>query len=332
MDANETRFQLLLGYENWGNCTDCSHGRPLRELWEEASPPDSDITGLAWDHSRNELTLRPRLFQFPAAQRDNPPKLSDRRGAGRDRYGNWYWIDETRREIRVNSVGTGKTSHFWSVGDGLECPPSDAVSPGAFQARETTPPPPRLQLSGLAVAEDHYLVVGVLDPPGLLIFDLYAGGSPRQVFWPRQVKFAPFDMAPKPGGGVWILDHDNMRYWAMDRHFNIIREDQGTVSEQPDDFQPTNGGLIRRSTRRTPPEGFSLKTTSSPPISNPIAIEALPDDSVLILDNKLGEKDSGVGVSLGETLSHIYRYRFGEQLGQPVSIDEAEGQSIAAGD
>src|SRR5260370_30948817 len=116
MDANETRFQLLLGYENWGNCTDCTHGRPLRELWEEVSPPDSDITGLAWDPNRNELTLRPRLFQFPAAQKDNPPKLSDRRGAGRRRFGQWDWVDEDPPPHCRHHSGPGQASSFLSCG------------------------------------------------------------------------------------------------------------------------------------------------------------------------------------------------------------------------
>src|SRR5713101_1814930 len=262
MDANGTRFQLLLGYDDWGNCKGCtseheiwekgacSDVQPLHEIWEKATSLKhaSNDTGLAWDDTRKELTLQPLPFQFPAASKDNPPKLSDRRGAGRDRFGNWYWIDKTRREIRVNSVGTGKTSHFWSVGDGLECPPSTSASTdlGTFQPKDPPVPLPPLQLSGLAVTEDHYLVVGVLDPPGLLIFDLHAGGSPRQIYWPKQLKFVPFDMAPRPKGGVWILDHENLRYWALDRQFNIVREDQTMPIEVSFDiFQPKDRDPVR---------------------------------------------------------------------------------------
>ncbi len=328
MDANGTRFQLLLGYDDWGNCTDCTDERPsqpsspLREDWERMSSPlDGHTTRLAWDCDRNELILQPRLFQFPAAPRDNPPKLSDRRGAGRDRYGNWYWIDKTPREIRVNSVGTGKTSHFWSVGDGLECQLPTRF--GDFQPKETPRPLPPLQLSGLAVTEDHYLVVGVLEPPGLLIFDLHAGGPPHQILWPKQVPFAPFDMAPRPRGGVWILDRDNMRYWALDRQFNVVREDQSTPSEQVDDFQPEDGGPVRRSTSRAFPEGISLTTSSSPPMRNPIAIEALPDDTVLILDSNPDEKNRAA------SFSRIYRYQFGQQLGQALATELAMDSLIA---
>jgi len=39
------------------------------------------------------------LFQFIPAPKDNAPVIRDRRGAGRDRFGNWYWIDATEREI-----------------------------------------------------------------------------------------------------------------------------------------------------------------------------------------------------------------------------------------
>ena len=60
------------------------------------------------------------------------------------------------------------------------------------EEQPTTP----LKLSGLAITEDHYLVVGVTDPAGLLIFDLHTGQEPRQVLWPNGVAFAPFDSRP----------------------------------------------------------------------------------------------------------------------------------------
>ncbi|MBO0797175.1 MAG: hypothetical protein J2P36_40365, partial [Ktedonobacteraceae bacterium] len=287
-------------------------------IWQEAasSAHARNETGLSWDETRQELTLQSLPLQFPAASKDNPPPLSSRRGAGRDRYGNWYWIDETRREIRVNSVGTGKTSHFWTVGDGLECPeptPSSS-SLGAFQRMDPPPALPPLLLSGLVVTEDHYLVVGILDPPGLLIFDLHAGGPPRQVYWPAGVTFAPFDMAARPKGGVWILDRENCRYWALDRQFNIVREDQSAPVIEQDIFQPQEGTTGRSTSRRAAPAGFSL-SDSLPRIVNPIAIEALPDDTVLILDSSPEEKDPA------QSFSRIYRYQSGKQAGPPVATD-----------
>ncbi len=72
MDANGTRFQLLLGYDDWGTCIDCTHEQPLHEIWELAASPIapeyvSNTTGLAWDDTRKELTLQPLPFQFPSA-------------------------------------------------------------------------------------------------------------------------------------------------------------------------------------------------------------------------------------------------------------------------
>jgi hypothetical protein len=63
MDANGTRFHLLLGCDDWGNCTDCSpkhdiDAQPLHEIWKKASSdPASNTTGLHWDGTRKELTL-----------------------------------------------------------------------------------------------------------------------------------------------------------------------------------------------------------------------------------------------------------------------------------
>src|SRR5205814_1164411 len=70
-------------------------------------PPD-------WDESRGEATLPELLYRFPAGVADRPPLLSDRRGAGRDRFGNWYWIDADRTGISVESAGSGETTEFWS--------------------------------------------------------------------------------------------------------------------------------------------------------------------------------------------------------------------------
>ena len=318
MDANGTRFHLLLGKGDWRRCTEEMDGqeRTLASLWDVTSV-DGAATNLYWEQERYELTLQPRLFQFVPAPRDKPPALADRRGAGRDRFGNWYWIDATGREILVNSAGTQTRAHFWSVGDGIACEQSRGL--GDFVPTTPMPELTPLQLRGLAVTEDHYLVVGVLQPAGLLIFDLHAGGPPQQVLWPKLVAFAPFDMSPMPGGGVWILDRDvadplkPARYWALDRHFNVIPRDQSEttlVEAQEDAFQPTDGSITRRTARRTFPQGISLEASSPVSALDAIAIEGLPDGTVLILDR-----------NAGEGFSRIYRYEFGTQLGDPVSTE-----------
>jgi phage tail-like protein len=307
MDANGTRFHLLLGKDDWAQCRD-AHGRLLASLWA-ASSSNGDEETLYWDPERDELTLQPRLFQFVAAPRDRPPALADRRGAGRDRFGNWYWLDDTHRAVRVNSAGTSLTSHFWSTADVVACEPAPRF--GDFQPREIRPSPRPAQLSGLAVTEDHYLVVGTLEPAGLLLFDLHAGGPPQQLLWPQTVAFTPFDMAPRPGGGVWILDRDHLCYWGLDRYFRVIPQDQGELTAEPeelDDFQPLGLGMTRLTPPRLFPAGISLSAASPLMGYDPIAIEALPDGTVLILDHQPGA-----------AFSDIYRYLFSRRLGEPVS-------------
>src|SRR5439155_23786166 len=148
-------------------------------------------------------------------------------------YGNWYWIDETRREIVVNSSGTQVTSHFWASTDQADCKVSESAS-GDFHAPEPAPAKVAWELSGLAVTEDHSLMAVVREPEGLLIFDLHAGAAPRQLLWPAAVKFEPFDMAAAPNAGVFVLDRTNQRYWALDRHFNIMGPESVEESDPPE--------------------------------------------------------------------------------------------------
>jgi phage tail-like protein len=317
MDANGTRYHLLLGYDDWTACT-FDGQTPLRA---ETSLPGAQLwraeSGLDWNVAGHEVTLRQLQFDFPAARNDTPPSLDDRRGAARDAYGNWYWIAASRREILVESSGSGATSHFWASGDGLDCPPRP--EPGGFHPADPAPMPAALELAGLAITADHYLAVGVLEPAGLLIFDLHAGGPPSQVFWPAAPPlaperwFVPFDMAPAPGGGVWILDRANGRYWGLDRRLNVLRQDQLAEQlrpEQVDEFQPEDGDAAnpRRTAARSFPSGILLNA-SSPVAEDPIAIEALPDGTVLILSRTA----AGAAVA---------RYRFGERLGLPVDLGQ----------
>ncbi|NTU81225.1 MAG: hypothetical protein HGA45_17890, partial [Chloroflexales bacterium] len=330
MDANGTHFHLLQGCADWARCAD-GKGRALGPgLCEPSRGQQPDA--LAWDDERYELTLRPKIFRFTAAPRDVAPTLERRRGAGRDRFGSWYWIDEGRQAILVNSAGTGRTSHFWAAGDGERCaePPPAA---GAFQPRELPAPAAPLRLSGLAVTEDHYLVVGTLEPAGLLIFDLHAGGPPRRLLWPAEVPFVPFDMAPAPGGGVWVLDRDNRRFWGLDRLFGVLRDDQAQAVLAParrDDFQPLGdesppAGQERGRRAGRFPTGITLDDASPVAALDPVAIEALPDGTVLILDNG--------AATPSEAFAFIYRHRFGRQLGAAstsvllgVVDDESQGR------
>ena len=286
MDANGTRFHLLLSREDWAD------GKP-------ALP-----TGISWHEIRPdlaEITLEPRLFRFQAAPNDRKPEAADRRGAGRDRFGNWYWIDETRRKIRVLSVGSSTVSDFWPTEQ-----PRQTAGFGEFQPSADSKPTAPPLLSGLAVTEDHYLVVGVTQPKGLLVFDLHATGGPRQVLWPEDVAFAPHDMAARPGGGVWILDAENLCYWGLDRFFNVIGETAPTAPATPPDFQPLDGAAQNKPPAVFP-SGFPL--LASPPEFAPIALEALPDGTVAVLES-------------GATSSRIARYERAARIGAPLEIAE----------
>lgn len=305
MDANGTRFHLFLGRDDWARCS-AAAGEELhllRDAWQ--SPALQHATGLYWNHDRNEVTLEPRLFNF--APNGSAPSLENRRGAARDRFGNWYWIDETSLRVRVLSSGSRTTSDFWRLPETCAC--ADTSCSGDFQPLDQQGPA-AVKLSGLAVTENYYLVVGTIDPAGLLIFDLYSGGDPRQLFWPAEVDFVPFDMAPRKGGGVWILDRVNRCYWGLDRNFNVIGDDASAAqlsSDKIDDFQPIDASSMRQTAGRTFPSSFSLQQS---PLSliDPIAIEALPDGTVLILDDDQSQK-----------FSKLYRYRCEERLPDDIS-------------
>ena len=321
MDANGTKFHLLFGRPNWARCSGLirkpdgtEEERMLADVWPSAPLPDvwpsapvHNPTGLSWNDERDELTLDPRLFNF--APNGSEPSVENRRGAARDRFGNWYWIDETSNRIRVLSSGSFETTDFWRLEDLCLCTKGTRED---FQPLAEPSPQPQIKLSGLAVTENYFLVAGTTDPAGLLIFDLYAGGEPRQILWPDGVDFAPFDMAARPGGGVWILDRVNQCYWALDRNFNVIGADAGgTVLsiDTPAEFQSIDGSSVRQTLGRTFPKSFSLQL-SPPALINPIAIEALPDGTVLILDYDPAQR-----------FSNIYRYRYSERLPDDISTE-----------
>jgi len=310
LDVNGTRFHLLLGEDDWAACTD---GR-VRVRAAEASPPEeAEAADLAWNAERAELTLRPLLFQFNAPPKDTPPSLAFRRGAARDRYGDWYWVDSTARRVFVYREESRKVEIFWPPP--ASAAPAATADAGEFRPREVEAPEP-LRLRGLAVTADQYLVVGVLEPAGLLVFDLYADDSPARLVWPDGVPFAPFDMAAGAQGGLWILDRDNRRFWALDRRFNVVgREQEETTLEAGgrDDFQPRGAGPERRTPPRTFPSGLTLDSASPLTADDPISIEALPDGSVLVLDRNPSGR-----------FSLVYRYRFQRQLGRAASAGRME--------
>jgi phage tail-like protein len=128
--------------------------------------------------------------------------------------------------------------------------------------------------------------------------------------WPTQINFAPFDMTAMPGGGVAILDHLNHRYWRLDRNFSVLGPGNQETSLAParaDAFQPVAGGNVRGSEPSSFPVSVSL--LSSPvALKDPIAIEALPDGTLLILDYDPSQR-----------FSQIFHYDCDRQLPDTVS-------------
>ena len=301
MDVNGTRHCLLLGRRDWERCTDVDR-RPLREQFAQAPFPCAEQgTGLGWDHRRNEVTLRECLDTFRARRGDRPPAIgsrtdpserSDRRGAASDVFGNVYWIGDGRTEIRVRSSGTGQTSRFWPP----ETNQPTAPRYGQFGPSRPAPPVALQLLNGLAVTDDHYLVVGTIAPGGLLVFDLHAGGDPQHLCWPED-SFVPFDITARPNGGVWVLDRLHACVWALDRHFNVIPVGPTAANRTPVDaaeelFQPVGETVTRQRLVQPVPSTVLLEAAAESAAADPIAIETLGKNGLLVLD-----RNPGVGFS-----------------------------------
>jgi len=286
MDVNGTPFHLLLGRDDW--------------LADDVvvSAPDS----LEWFESDQTLRLSELPFVFPDRHGDRDLGPTDRRGADRDRYGHWYWIGSNHDEILMLPKGAAEPSVFWPRAEAAGEEPSG----GAFVAKDPPAGAAVERFSGLAVTDHHYLVVGLPDLPGVLIFDLHGGGSPSRYPWPGPID--PVDICRSHDGGVWILDNADpsspgpSRYWGLDRHFNICNL---TSVAMPDEivgeFQP-----------KVPPaesEDWATASFASPDMGadlaaiQAVAIEGVPDGSVLVLDAAAAEHGA------------VHRYRGADQVG-----------------
>jgi phage tail-like protein len=291
MNVNGSRFQLLLGRDDWGRCLD-GDGRDAMALatwWDApaASPPVDPPEGLpAWDGMRGEITLGPRRIDLPATPAETPLSLASRRAASADRNGNVYRIGDDRRTLVVCSAGTRHESIFWPA------EPADCDDAPDRWRRDFQPAAPAPQAGGdeyraLAVTADDYLVVAFARGPGrgFLAFDLVAGGPPVPTAWPDAVPLEPFDMAPREAGGAWLLDRDNAKLWELDCRLAVVRvaqPEQTLVPAELDDFQPLDGA-----TKQRPATLFAggIDLRGSPPWAmDPVAVETLGENAVLLLD------------------------------------------------
>ena len=268
MDANGTHYHLLLGDNDWARVS-------FERLDLENPSLESGNLSLEWDKSKQAVMLKTIPFVFKAPVEDAAVSLEHRRGAGVDQFGNVYWISIDGQEILVRSSDSDLTTHFWANSDTQ--PESETNSDG-FQTCEPQAVLPQ-HYAGLAITEDHYLVVGTISPTGLLVFDLHAGGAPRNL----ASGFQCFDICARVGGGVWILEGtlekgslNQPRLWGLNRDFQILSPTPLTLEIQDDLFQPLN-----EPKRKT----FKPQTLLEQPLKpGAIALEALRQNELLILE------------------------------------------------
>jgi phage tail-like protein len=308
MDANRSRYHLLLGPSDWARCFTVS-GKP-------SFVPGADQ--VYWNAPRNEVTLWPDTFRFGTTRGVAPLTPNDRRGAARDRFGNWYWIAPDERSIQVASSGSQEVSQFWPAAD--KCAPAGAGD-GGFRASTVVTSSPAL-LRGLTITEDNYLVAGVVDETaaargGLEIFDLYSGGPSSERHWP--VAFAPFAMSPRAGGGIWVLDADQRRVWELDRRFEIVTSgDAATTPAEAGAFTSVapaqDAPRVTRGVVRIE-QGWLVSGTGAL-----VDVVGLAAGGVLVL-----EADDGTG------FARVHGLRGGVAVGAPASVRSMR-EHIAVGD
>ncbi len=300
MDVNGTRFHLILGEGEW-----------LPDAADAGVPAASDV-----EWSGAAVRLRKLLPVFPSHPSDLPPVIAARRGAARDRYGHWYWISADGHEIRVSRTGRLPSTRFWSADEALRRCVDER--PGGLFAPVAPPTPEPLQLSGLAVTADHYLVAGRTAPNGLLIFDLRGGGGPLMLDWPASEPFTPLDISAAADGGVWVLDRNARRLWRLDRFFRVVGSNAPSGPASAYEFSPLGTG---EGDICPPPAPITSDLALDlDDVLSADAVEALPDGSVLVLDNP-------------PLLAHsiVHRYRL-DGTRFAIALDAALDPSAAVAD
>ncbi len=282
MDINNTYFHMLTGENDWETLLE-SQG--VNDLW--------------WDQQKASLSLLPQVFQFSRTS-DNELTLkpSARRGAAQDSYANSYWISDNQQGIQIMPAGTESSGIYWTL-DRLTAVADRCDAERDFKALESSLDTSQIRLQGLTVSTHHYLVVGTLNPGGILIFDLHGGGPPEWLRWPAQLQFTPFDMSALEDGGIVILDSDlqtdTARYWKMDRYFRVLDPVKNTTVLTPGteaDFLPLTSSDTDESNETVSGQSLALPAEMLLATHQAIAIETLGEDGVLILASSANNSHS----------------------------------------
>lgn len=273
-DVNNTRYHLVLGEADWN-----------QSRTDNSLLADSQSSNKPWDYEqqRQGIHLLADVFTFrqvgSQAQSLEPVNRQD---SDIDTYGHRYWIDDAGTQIRVRWAEAEKAETLFPFPEAT-CPPT---TPSVFAPAEPSTPSTSETLSGLAVLNDGYLVVGSPKTDSLLAFDLYSlDGGPLRISLPEIASGQttnPFDLAACADGGLLILDRESKQVWQLD-HRLAVRTSSGHSSSDAISesmlFQPRLGE-VRNQKGPLVAEPVVLEMEGMP-----VAISPHPNGGFWLLEN-----------------------------------------------
>ncbi|MEY2927037.1 MAG: hypothetical protein RL367_1514, partial [Pseudomonadota bacterium] len=268
MNVNGSRYHLLLGRDDWRQCSFVGADQSVQLLgpaWDSFAPP---VQAVSWDKWKNQLSLAQIDATLPATPTETAYSPEDQRSSVADCNGNIYVIGEDRQTIQVRSRGSGAVSGFW----GPATANGRAVAGDFTDSERDTPFAQKLLC--LAVSSENYLVAGFAG--GFLRFDLVGGGGPEQLAFPvAQASIVPTGLAPASCGGLWLLDGASRTLYriASDLGFALVPEPAAALALfQPVDALPER--LIG---------GGAVVPIALPVATTPIALAAVDTGDLVIL-------------------------------------------------